>query len=394
MKKTILIVRHGSRDAAANAEFEDLVARYRALRPEDEVAHAYIELALPSLQTALDETAGKSDDVVVVPLMLFAAGHVKNDIPLALDAARKKFPGVRFTACPALGVHPKMTELAFERLSSMADVSGEQAKRAAVIVVGRGSSDPDANGDFCKLARVFGEGRGFSWVQPAFIGITRPSFEEAIELVARARPERLMVVPYFLFGGLLIAKLQEQVAKFSQEHSWIKTAMSSHLGVHPKLLEMIDERVQEARGGGRPLPCDGCQYRTALPGLSENVGGLKALLWSVRHSFTHSQAAPHIHAHKPVRKHLFVCTNVDCAAAGSGALLDKLRRLIRDAGRRYEFQVTRTSCMGKCGEGPIVAVYPDGIWYRGVKEEDADEIVDQHLFKDKIVSRLVDNIMQ
>jgi (2Fe-2S) ferredoxin len=50
--------------------------------------------------------------------------------------------------------------------------------------------------------------------------------------------------------------------------------------------------------------------------------------------------------------------------------------------------------MGRCGEGPTVAVYPDGIWYRGVKETDAKELVEEHLLGDRLVSRLVDNIMQ
>src|SRR3954454_6298548 len=100
--------------------------------------------------------------------------------------------------------------LAFERARPALD-RARDAGRTAVVVVGRGSSDPDANGDFCKVVRLMGEGRGFLHVEPTFIGITRPLVEETIELVARARPERIVVVPYFLFGGRLIAKLSGQV---------------------------------------------------------------------------------------------------------------------------------------------------------------------------------------
>jgi sirohydrochlorin cobaltochelatase len=152
--------------------------------------------------------------------------------------------------------------------------------------------------------------------------------------------------------------------------------------------------LRQALEDEAPLPCDTCQYRTPLPGLAEQVGGLKALLWSVRHSFTHTQALPHIHAHRPLRKHVLVCTNADCADRGSLALVDELRRLLKEAGLDRDIRVTRTGCMGRCGEGPTLVVYPDGIWYRGVKREDAEHLLRDHLLSDKLVARLVDNIMQ
>ncbi len=117
------------------------------------------------------------------------------------------------------------------------------------------------------------------------------------------------------------------------------------------------------------------------------------MLWSMRRTFTHTQAAPRIHAHKPIDKHVLICGNVDCAERGSIALIETLRRKIHDAGRDQTIRVTRTSCMGRCGEGPTVAVYPDGIWYRGVHERDAADLLNEHLLNDRLVARLVDNIM-
>src|SRR5262249_31759562 len=145
-----------------------------------------------------------------------------------------------------------------------------------------------------------------------------------------------------------------------------------------------------ALAGSRALPCDTCLYRQPIGGVSGHVGGLRALLWSLRHAVTHSQAMPHLHAHRPLAKHVLGCANADCAARGSVALLAALRRRIRDAGRERDIRVTRTSCMGRCGEGPTVAVYPDGIWYRGVTESDAVDLVHDHLLGDRLVSRLVD----
>src|SRR5579884_4108215 len=87
-----VVLGHGSREAAANEELERFVDAWRAHRgPCARVAHAYVELARPSLDDALDAAARGADEVVVVPLLLFAAGHVKNDVPLALSRARRRF---------------------------------------------------------------------------------------------------------------------------------------------------------------------------------------------------------------------------------------------------------------------------------------------------------------
>jgi (2Fe-2S) ferredoxin len=287
-----------------------------------------------------------------------------------------------------------LVELVLERAAEAMPIDDDNARRTAVVVVGRGSSDPDANGDFCKLVRLVGEARPFRWVLPAFVGITGPRFADVLELAARGRPERLLVLPYFLFGGRLLKQLTEQSTAFAARYSWIQTAVAGGLGIHERLMAVMDQRVAQAEREQAPLPCDNCQYRTPLPGRAEQVGGLRAMLWSLRHSFTHSQAAPHVHAHRPLAKHVLVCGNVDCAARGSIALVEALRRLVKDAGRQRDIRLTITSCMGRCGEGPTMAVYPDGIWYRGVQAADAGEIVHEHLLADRLVARLVDNIMQ
>ena len=55
--------------------------------------------------------------------------------------------------------------------------------------------------------------------------------------------------------------------------------------------------------------------------------------------------------------------------------------------REGMIKVTKTSCMGRCGEGPVVVVYPDGVWYRDVELEDIEKIYSKHLLEDKIVRK-------
>jgi (2Fe-2S) ferredoxin len=264
----------------------------------------------------------------------------------------------------------------------------------AVLLIGHGSRDPGANADLCKVARMLGEGLGVEHALPAFMGITKPLVGASLDVVARMRPERVVVLPYLLFAGRLVEKLGGEVRAFAERHPWIRTALAPHLGQDDRLLALLDERVRGALAGDAVSPCDTCHYRTALPGLASQVGGLRALLYSVRHTLTHSEATMPTHAHRPLKKHVLVCGNVDCVERGSLALLDALRRDIKEAGRARDIKVTRTACMGRCGEGPTVAIYPDGIWYRGVSGDDASEIVREHLLHDRLVSRLVGDILQ
>ena len=251
---SILILGHGSREASANAEFEHLVEMYRVRRPELDIAHAYFEIAEPLLDPAIDELAQRADRVVVLPLFLFAAGHVKHDVPQALARARAEHPAVRFEAADHLGVHPTMVQLALER-SISASSSGIDPARTAVVVVGRGSSDPQANSDFCKLVRLVAEGQRFWWVEPCFIAITRPGFEEAAEMVAHGRPSHLLVVPYLLFAGTLVARIEEQFRGFSGRHPAIHTSLAMHLAPRSDMshvLDVLDERCAHVLARDEP----------------------------------------------------------------------------------------------------------------------------------------------
>ncbi|MGA9061108.1 MAG: methyltransferase [Terracidiphilus sp.] len=98
---------------------------------------------------------------------------------------------------------------------------------------------------------------------------------------------------------------------------------------------------------------------------------------------------------EPFRIHLFVCTQqkpegvASCHAAGSSALLDRLDREIRARGLSEDVQLTTSGCMGLCEEGPVLVVYPEGVWYRRVQANDIPEIVDRHLRHGEPVERLV-----
>jgi sirohydrochlorin cobaltochelatase len=242
-RRSILILGHGSRRPGANAEFEALVARFRARSLGRAVGHAYIELAEPLLADNLAAAAGATERVTVLPLFLFAAGHVKEDVGAAIADAKRRFPAVRFEASPALGVDPALVATALDRADAAVPLRSDDAARTVLLAVGRGSSDPDANGDFCKLVRLLSEGGGFARSEPCFIGITGPRFEEASARLALSRPERVLVLPYFVFEGLLVERLRKMVARFAAEHREIDVRLAAHLGPDDRILDVLEARL-------------------------------------------------------------------------------------------------------------------------------------------------------
>jgi sirohydrochlorin ferrochelatase len=250
----VILLGHGSRVAAANEAFEALVDAFARAHPELEVAPAYIELAAPLLSDALAAIAARAERVIVLPLFLLAAGHLKDDLPVALATARQAFPGVQFETARALGVTNELVALGLQRLGA----PGSDTRRVALLGVGRGSSDADANGDFCKLVRMVGERGGFARAVPCFIAVTRPRAPEALEELARIHSGPIAVWPFFLFEGLLVEQLGWEVAEFRARHPGGTVVLAGPLAPHPLLLTLLDRRLGEVLVGAQPHACDGC----------------------------------------------------------------------------------------------------------------------------------------
>jgi sirohydrochlorin ferrochelatase/(2Fe-2S) ferredoxin len=392
-RSTILIVGHGSRVAQANDEFERLVDKFRSYYPHETVRYGYIELAKPDLQEALLAAAEVSNQVTIAPLFLLPAGHVKTDIPLAVAVARRRFPVVRFVVARPLGVHPQMAALIHKRVEEKAVLLSKAPAKIAVMVIGRGASDPDANSDFCKLVRLFEETSDCGRVVYAFVALAQPDIETALERLVKESPEVIIFQPYLFFAGRLVQQLERLIEKYQQRYSWIKMTIAEALRDDPLILDLLQERIEDARTKDKPLACDNCQYRIPIKGVEEKVGGLNALLWSIRHRLTHNQAMPHIHAHAAIKKHVLICGNVDCVKQGSIQVIEDLRRLIKDHGLEKDIRVTQTSCLGCCGDGPMVVIYPDGIWYRRCEPKFTQEIFEKHLRNDELIPEIVDQIM-
>lgn len=261
----LLIVGHGSRSAAGVAEYWDLARGVAETAPELDVGCGFIELAGPDLDTAVDRLVERgAASVVAVPLVLLGAGHMKDDGPAALHRGRHRHPDVRFAYARHLGVHPSILAVAEERIRRA--IGEGDPGRTAVVLVSRGSSDPDANADLYKVARLLWDSRGLALVEPAFVSLARPSVPDALERCRLLGATRIVVVPYFLFTGVLVDRIATQVADWAAVHPDVDARPGPHLGADPQIARLVVERYREAVGGDAHMNCDLCVYRHALPG--------------------------------------------------------------------------------------------------------------------------------
>lgn len=89
------------------------------------------------------------------------------------------------------------------------------------------------------------------------------------------------------------------------------------------------------------------------------------------------------------RAHVLVCAGAGCVSSGCQAVKDALTTSIQAFGLEKEIKVIETGCIGTCDLGPVIVVYPEGVFYRKVKPQDAQDIVEQHLLKGRVVERLL-----
>ncbi|RXK51403.1 CbiX/SirB N-terminal domain-containing protein [Halorientalis pallida] len=394
--EAVLLVGHGSRREKSNEQVRDLAVALEE-RLGVPVDAGFLELAEPAIPEAIAGLAGAVSEVTVVPLSLFAASHVKNDVPLAVQQARAEHDGLTVNNGAHLGIHPAIVDLLDDRAAAVeAELGVDRTEDDVLAVVcARGSSDPDANGDVHKLARLLDEGRDFARVEASFIGVTEPVLDESLHGVAKHRPDAVVVIPYMLGDGVLTQRIRDSADEFDDEYPYVDAAAGDPLGTDSRLLDVLGDRWQEARSGSVEMSCDTCKYKVELDGYEEDVGGARAMLRALTHQETHADredVADDPHVHDAPEKHVAVCTNQTCAADGAPAVLERLRQAVRDS-EECDARVTRSSCLGRCGEGPMVAVYPDGVWYGDADEDDADRIVSSHLDRDRIVSDLVDQTL-
>lgn len=274
----VMICGHGSRSEDAVREFSVLAERLPAyLPPEWPVEYGYLEFANPVIRLGLDNLRDQGcTKILAVPGMLFAAMHSKNDIPTVLNKYAAE-NNIEVSYGRELGVDPKMIAAAGSRIQDAVDKANAEHGEVAIadtalVVIGRGASDPDANSNVSKIARMLWEGFGFGWCEVGYSGVTFPLVEPCLDHVAKLGYKRVIVFPYFLFSGILIDRIYGFTDKCAEKYSDIEFVKAGYLNDHDKVLETFAERVTEQIGEIPPPNCAVCKYRTQILGFEDEVG--------------------------------------------------------------------------------------------------------------------------
>jgi sirohydrochlorin cobaltochelatase len=251
----LLVVGHGSREEVGVREFLATADRMRSLLGHTPVEPCFLEFAEPSIGAGFRRLVARDvRRVIVAPVLLFAAGHAKQDIPNAVREAAAQAAGVTTRQAEHLGAELRLLALSHQRFAealARAQTSPRDLTDTLLVLVGRGSHDPQATAQMLAFAQARAAGLSSTSTPPAaievaFVAMAEPRLTDLLERAAAGPPRRIVVQPHLLFGGVLLDRIAEIVrdaAARHPQHQWIST---EHLGPHPLVAEALLARAAEA----------------------------------------------------------------------------------------------------------------------------------------------------
>ena len=314
MSKTgVMICGHGSRSTDAVTQFAALQQKLADRFPEYPVEYGFLEFATPIIREGLDKLCDQGvDQVLAVPGMLFAAGHVKNDIAAVLNqyAADRTDRDLKIEFARALDIDAKMLYAAEGRIADAEAAAGDAVSRedTLLMVVGRGTSDPDANSNINKICRMLWEGMGYGWGEVCYSGVTFPLVAPGLEHAAKLGYKRIIVFPYFLFTGVLVERIYSITDEVAANFPDIEFIKAGYLNDHKGVIDTFEDRVRGILTGDNMMNCLLCKYREQIIGFEAHQGlpqeshhhhveGIGTGDAEKAHSHDHDDSHDHSHDH-------------------------------------------------------------------------------------------------
>ncbi|MEH7884719.1 sirohydrochlorin chelatase [Bacillus sp. JJ1609] len=213
--KAILYIGHGTRSKKGAGEAIAFVQRVMGQIdiPIQEVS--FLELTDPSIAEGFARCVERgAKEITVVPLFLLAAGHIKHDIPIVLASLQEKYPHIRIDVKDPFGVQGSILDGVAELVFATA---GDLHPQDRLLIVGRGSSDPENTADFSAITEGLKARLGICHVAVCFLAAAKPTLDEGMEAITQNASSRVIVVPYLLFSGLLMAEINQKVLRLKRQ---------------------------------------------------------------------------------------------------------------------------------------------------------------------------------
>ncbi|PFA21863.1 MULTISPECIES: sirohydrochlorin chelatase [Bacillus cereus group] len=232
--KGIVYIGHGSRLQEGNEQFIHFVKSVIKERSESIQKIGFLELTTPTVQDAIVKAIQDgATEILIVPVLLFAAAHYKRDVPFEIKKIQKLYPHITFSVVPPFSTHPLMIELVIKRIREAIPIENSE-----IILVGRGSSDPQPIHELKQIGATVGERISLP-VSCSFLTKGTPSFTDELNNKA-ASAKHVYVMPYLLFTGLLLQKINRYAKKYAnvttcnclQFDSYMKSALLERMEEH------------------------------------------------------------------------------------------------------------------------------------------------------------------
>lgn len=200
--KGIVYVGHGSRLQEGNEQFIQFIQSVMKERNERIQKIAFLELKTPTISDAVTETIIEGvTEIMIVPVLLFAAAHYKRDIPLEIAKMKNQYPHISFSVVQPFSTHPHMVELVVKRIRETMPMQG-----SSVLLVGRGSSDFQPIHELQQIGAAVEQKLSLP-VSCSFLTKGTPSFTAELKTIT-STASHVYVMPYLLFTGLLLQKIK------------------------------------------------------------------------------------------------------------------------------------------------------------------------------------------
>ncbi|HAS42417.1 MAG TPA: sirohydrochlorin chelatase [Microscillaceae bacterium] len=274
MKEGILLCGHGTRREAGVKSFKKLVSILKERYQDSyEVDYGFLEFNHPTYEAAVERMyLNGIRKIYALPVILFAGSHAKNDIPYELNTLQTYHDDLTISMGKHIGVSSFLLDLSVKRIEETEkNLPKVDRKDTCLVVVGRGTTDPDANSDVAKLTSMLWDGMGFGFATTAYSGTAYPKIDEGLQLVEKLGFKRTIVIPFFFFTGVLLERIYTHVSEMNA-NSDLEYVYTDPFGADELILQAFDERLQEAKNGTANMNCQLCKYRKQVVGFEQDQG--------------------------------------------------------------------------------------------------------------------------
>lgn len=243
----LLLVGHGSREPTGVREFLATTGLVAGMAAQLTVEPCFLEFAEPAIADGFRTLVRRgARRIVVVPVLLFSAGHAKRDIPAAVAAAAAGETSVNVLESDHLGCHEAILELSRLRYDqAIAEHAAAGDDETVLVMVGRGSHDRQATAEMRRFVELRGRAARVPRARACFVAMAEPRLADVLDEAALCGVKQIVVEPHLLFGGVLVDRVRRTVAEYAGRYPRIRWVTTGHLGPSELVARAILCRARE-----------------------------------------------------------------------------------------------------------------------------------------------------